>query len=96
MTGKSASRGRSTSTGESGESMYRQLGRTGECVSAIGLGGFHVGAPKLSDAESIRLIRAAVDGASPSWTIAGTITRAKAKFEWVRRSRTAIAKKCFS
>jgi aryl-alcohol dehydrogenase-like predicted oxidoreductase len=42
--------------------MYRQLGRTGECVSAIGLGGFHVGAPKLSDAESIRLIRSAVDG----------------------------------
>jgi aryl-alcohol dehydrogenase-like predicted oxidoreductase len=62
MTGKSASRGRSTSTGGSSESMYRQLGRTGECVSAIGFGGFHIGAPKLSDDESIRLICSAVDG----------------------------------
>jgi predicted aldo/keto reductase-like oxidoreductase len=39
---------------------YRDLGRTGEKVSAIGLGGFHIG--KQSDpAESIRLVRAAVD-----------------------------------
>lgn len=40
--------------------IYRELGRTGERVSAIGLGGYHVG--KQSDAqESIRLIRTAID-----------------------------------
>jgi aryl-alcohol dehydrogenase-like predicted oxidoreductase len=40
--------------------IYRELGRTGERVSAIGLGGFHIG--KQADAqESIRLIRAAID-----------------------------------
>jgi aryl-alcohol dehydrogenase-like predicted oxidoreductase len=47
---------------QSDGSMYRRLGRTGERVSAVGLGGFHIGAPKLSDDESIRLIRAAIDG----------------------------------
>jgi predicted aldo/keto reductase-like oxidoreductase len=46
----------------SGQMIYRTLGRTGERVSAIGLGGFHIGQPKLSDEESIRLIRSAIDG----------------------------------
>src|SRR2546421_575943 len=39
----------------------RTLGRTGERVSAIGLGGFHLGKPDLREAESIRIIRAAID-----------------------------------
>lgn len=39
---------------------YRTLGRTGEKVSAIGLGGHHIGRPK-DPAEGIRLIRTAVD-----------------------------------
>src|SRR6266567_6452801 len=39
----------------------RPLGRTGERVSAIGLGGFHLGKPDLPEAESIRIIRAAID-----------------------------------
>jgi aryl-alcohol dehydrogenase-like predicted oxidoreductase len=39
----------------------RTLGRTGERVSAIGLGGFHLGKPELPEAESIRIIRAAID-----------------------------------
>src|SRR5262245_8637975 len=38
----------------------RPLGRTGETVSAIGLGGFHIGKQK-DPAESIRIIRTAVD-----------------------------------
>jgi predicted aldo/keto reductase-like oxidoreductase len=42
--------------------LYRTLGRTGERVSAIGLGGFHIGQPTLSDSDSIRLIRSAIDG----------------------------------
>lgn len=40
--------------------IYRELGKTGERVSAIGLGGYHVG--KQTDAnESVRLIRQAID-----------------------------------
>src|SRR6266511_1650710 len=42
------------------EMIYRPLGRTGEKVSAIGLGGYHIGIPK-DEQESIRIIRTAVD-----------------------------------
>ena len=44
-----------------GAMIYRTLGRTGEKVSAIGMGGFHIGQPKLTEEESIRLIRSAID-----------------------------------
>jgi uncharacterized protein len=44
-----------------GEMLYRMLGRTGEQVSAIGMGGFHLGHKTLTEDDSIRLIRAAVD-----------------------------------
>ena len=38
----------------------RPFGRTGERVSVIGLGGFHVGVPD-TDAEAVRLIHTAID-----------------------------------
>jgi aryl-alcohol dehydrogenase-like predicted oxidoreductase len=38
----------------------RKLGRTGEAVSALGLGGFHIGKQQ-DEQESLRIIRAAVD-----------------------------------
>ena len=44
----------------SGDMIYRTLGKTGERVSAIGLGGAHIGRPK-EEAEGIRIIRSAVD-----------------------------------
>jgi predicted aldo/keto reductase-like oxidoreductase len=40
--------------------IYRNLGTTGERVSAIGLGGYHMGVQK-QEAESIRIVRSAVD-----------------------------------
>lgn len=39
----------------------RRLGRTGENVSCLGMGGYHIGKPKLSDNEAIALIRQAID-----------------------------------
>src|SRR5689334_225257 len=45
---------------KSGDMIYRKLGRTGERVSAIGLGGYHIGIPR-EEEESIRLIRSAID-----------------------------------
>src|SRR5581483_9628830 len=43
-----------------GDMIYRKLGRTGERVSAIGLGGAHIGAPK-DEQDAIRIIRTAID-----------------------------------
>ena len=40
---------------------YRRLGRTGERVSAIGLGGYHLGSEDLSDSEAVKIIRNAID-----------------------------------
>ena len=59
-TGGSAAQGSNTPQ-RSGEMIYRTLGRAGERVSAIGMGGFHIGQPKLSENESLRLIRSAID-----------------------------------
>jgi aryl-alcohol dehydrogenase-like predicted oxidoreductase len=44
-----------------GEMLYRKFGRTGETVSAIGLGGSHIGKPSLTQSESTRLIHQAID-----------------------------------
>jgi predicted aldo/keto reductase-like oxidoreductase len=44
-----------------GDMLYRTLGRSGEPVSAIGMGGFHIAQHGLTEEESIRLVRAAVD-----------------------------------
>jgi aryl-alcohol dehydrogenase-like predicted oxidoreductase len=45
---------------ESPNMIYRELGRTGERVSAIGIGGYHLGKQQDPN-ESIRLLRAAID-----------------------------------
>ena len=44
---------------KSGDMIYRMLGRTGEKISAIGVGGFHMGEP--SEEEGIRIVRTAID-----------------------------------
>ena len=43
------------------EMPYRELGGTGEKVSAIGLGGWHLGLKKVDESLSLRLIRGAID-----------------------------------
>jgi aryl-alcohol dehydrogenase-like predicted oxidoreductase len=44
----------------SGDMIYRTLGKTGERVSAIGLGGSHIGRPQ-QEQEATRIIRSAID-----------------------------------
>ena len=42
-----------------GDMIYRPLGRTGETVSIIGIGGSHIGKPE--EDEGVRIIRTAID-----------------------------------
>ena len=44
-----------------GQIPRRRLGHTGEMVSMVGLGGYHLVRPELPEAESIRIVRAAID-----------------------------------
>jgi aryl-alcohol dehydrogenase-like predicted oxidoreductase len=44
-----------------GDMLYRPFGRTGETISAIGMGGFHLGKSAVSEAEAQRLIHEGVN-----------------------------------
>ena len=44
-----------------GDMLYRRFGRTDEMVSAIGMGGFHLGKGAVTDAEAVRLVHEGVD-----------------------------------
>lgn len=59
-TGKLPAFSNDAQTTTNNEMTYRQLGKTGEKVSVIGLGGHHIGRQK-EEQESIRIIRSAID-----------------------------------
>src|SRR5947209_19419833 len=46
---------------ESKEMPYRELGKTGQKVSCLGMGGSHIGKPKITQDQATRLIRQAID-----------------------------------
>ena len=48
-------------TGSTSEMIYRTLGSTGEKVSAIGVGGWHLGLKHVDEQLAIRIVRAAID-----------------------------------
>jgi len=50
-----------TEPNASSEVPKRRLGRTGERVSLVGMGGFHIGHPYTPDNDAINLIHAAID-----------------------------------
>jgi predicted aldo/keto reductase-like oxidoreductase len=59
-TGKFPAFSNEVQTTTNNEMIYRQLGKTGEKVSLIGLGGHHIGRQK-EEQESIKIIRSAID-----------------------------------
>src|SRR5687767_9699814 len=42
--------------------IYRTLGSTGEKVSAIGIGGWHLGLKHIDEQSAIHIVRSAIDG----------------------------------
>ncbi|MGU3539410.1 aldo/keto reductase [Methylobacterium sp. A54F] len=44
-----------------GDMLYRRFGRTDELISAIGMGGFHLGKNAVSDDEAVRLVHQGID-----------------------------------
>jgi len=44
-----------------GDMLYRRFGRTDEMISAVGMGGFHLGKSALTDDEAVRLVHEGVD-----------------------------------
>src|SRR5262252_3174597 len=52
--------GTSSSHSRSKTMIYRTLGKTGEKVSALGLGGYHLGIPQ-DAGEGVRIVRSAID-----------------------------------
>src|SRR5213078_3844640 len=42
--------------------IYRMLGSTGEKVSAIGVGGWHLALKRVDEQTAIRIVRTAIDG----------------------------------
>ena len=52
---------REEAVADAGQVPHRTLGRTGESVSIIGIGGSHIGNRRVSEQEGIRIIRTALD-----------------------------------
>src|SRR5438093_21811 len=53
--------------------IYRTLGSTGERVSAIGVGGWHLGLKHIDEGLAIRIVRSALAGGSKSSGGTGTM-----------------------
>jgi aryl-alcohol dehydrogenase-like predicted oxidoreductase len=61
MVGLGASMNPRTAHGSDQPIPHRTLGHTGEKVSIIGVGGYHLGAPSVQEEEAIRIVRTALD-----------------------------------
>ncbi|GFO55725.1 hypothetical protein GMSM_27320 [Geomonas sp. Red276] len=69
---------------------YRLLGRTGEKVSIVGVGGFQIGSQK-DEKESIRIIRTAIGSGVNFMDNCGDYNDGESERRWGRRWRTATA-----
>jgi aryl-alcohol dehydrogenase-like predicted oxidoreductase len=61
MVGLGASMNQRNAHGSDQPVPHRTLGHTGEKVSIIGLGGYHLGAPSVQEEDAIRIVRTALD-----------------------------------
>ena len=71
----------------------RMLGHTGEKVSMVGIGGYHLARPGVKKTKASALSGPASTRESTSSTIAGTTTTERVKSAWAKRYVTAIARR---
>jgi uncharacterized protein len=82
--------------GSSGDDVpQRVLGRTGESVSIVGIGGYHLARPNVSEPDSIRIVRTGIDRGvdflDNCWDYDGGVS----EFEWARLCAMGIASEHF-
>jgi aryl-alcohol dehydrogenase-like predicted oxidoreductase len=68
---------------------YRVLGSTGERVSAIGLGGWHLGFKQVDEQLSIHIVRSAIDREINFMDNCWDYNDGASEIGWARRSATA-------
>lgn len=71
--------------------VYRSLGSTGEKVSAIGIGGWHIGLNGVDEQLSIRIIRTAVDRGINFMDNCWDYNEGPARSAWAKRCAMATA-----
>ena len=76
-----------------GEMPYRVLGGTNEQVSAIGLGGWHLGLKKVDEPLSIRIIRDAIQRGINFMDNCWDYNDGASETAWARRCATATGAK---
>ena len=76
------------------EMVYRTLGSTGEKVSAIGLGGWHIGLKYVDEQLGIRIVRTAIDRGITFMDNSWITTVEPARFAWGKLSAMATETKC--
>ena len=77
-----------------GDMRYRPLGKSGEEVSVLGVGGYHIGVPP--EEEGIKIIRTAIDAGVTFMDNSWDYHDGAAKSAWARPSRTATARRSSS
>ena len=75
---------------------YRILGRTGERVSAVGVGGWHLALPHVDEPLALRIVREAVDRGVNFMDNCWDYNDGRASGGWGRRCGTGTARRSSS
>jgi len=76
--------------------IYRKLGSTGERVSAIGVGGWHLGLSHVDKSLALRIVRMALDRGINFLDNCWDYNEGQSEIRMERRFGTAIARRPFS
>jgi len=76
--------------------IHRNLGSTGEKVSAIGVGGWHLGLKHVDEQLAIRIVRSAVDRGINFLDNSWDYNRGASEIRMGKDSGTATGRKYFS